>query len=75
MTVGFTSAGILTIVINMFENCFECPFLSRYFKMGKYCFYKCSGEHFKKKKINTEEPLVIVPPEGCPYSNKYNDAE
>lgn len=48
-------------------NCFDCPFLSRYFKRGKYLFYRCSGEHFRKIRVNSEEELRIVPPDTCPY--------
>ena len=55
----------------MFDNCFDCPFLSRYFKRGNYLFYHCSGEIFKKAKVNKNN-LVIIPPTDCPYTKKEN---
>ena len=52
----------------MFDNCFECPFLSRYFKRGDYLYYKCSGEVFKKAKVHKDN-LHITVHENCPYKN------
>lgn len=53
----------------MFKNCFDCPFLSRYFKRKDYSFYKCSGEVFKREKVHKDN-LSIEPPPNCPYINK-----
>ena len=59
-------------VSDMFKNCFDCPFLSRYFKRIDYLFYKCSGEAFKKAKVHKDN-LFIEPPDNCPYENKATD--
>ena len=56
----------------MFRNCFDCPFLSRYFKKGNYLFYKCSGEIFNKFKVHREN-LFIEPPVNCAYKDKTTD--
>lgn len=56
----------------MFENCFDCPFLSRYFKRADYLFYKCSGEAFEKAKVHKDN-LFIAPPVNCPYKSKATD--
>ena len=53
----------------MFTDCFDCPFLSRYFKKGDYLFFKCSGEVFKKAKIHKDN-LHLAVNENCPYLYK-----
>ena len=57
----------------MFKNCFDCPFLSRYYKRGFSLYYRCSGEHFKSKKIYINSKKFIEPPDTCPYKNKATD--
>lgn len=57
----------------MLENCFDCPFLSRYFKRNFSLYYKCSGEHFTKKRININSKKFIEPPDTCPYKHKATD--